>query len=353
MMKIWRQMRIARWGSHWQGSPLEESGSAAGLGLSGCVLAVLGALTACSSTVHRAPVEERAVPSRAVPAPTVPAPSRPTIPSVAPKTASATNAPAAPVVTDATDLKPGQVVVKPGDTLGRIGLESGQSWRDIARWNRLDNPNLIEVGQVLWVRPPPVGGAVVPSPSDGVAVSLPVGSGALPQTRPASSAEAIAGSTAAPASGSSPSVDAATNSAATTEARKNTRDEGTAAADRIEWIWPAKGPVIQVFDPAKGIKGVSIGGQAGDAVVAAADGRVVYVGSGLRGYGNLIILKHNDLFLSAYAHNQTLLVKEDQVVRKGQKIAEMGATDADRVKLHLEIRRQGQPQDPLKLLPPR
>ena len=100
-------------------------------------------------------------------------------------------------------------------------------------------------------------------------------------------------------------------------------------------------------------KGIDIAGKAGDAVLAAADGRVVYADSGLRGYGKLIILKHNNTFLTAYAHNQNLLVKEDQQVRQGQKIAEMGSTDADRVKLHFEIRRQGKPVDPLKFLPPR
>ena len=104
------------------------------------------------------------------------------------------------------------------------------------------------------------------------------------------------------------------------------------------------------FDEAKN-KGLDIAGKAGDPVLAAADGRVVYAGAGLRGYGNLIILKHNNTYLTAYAHNQTLLVKEDQSVRKGQKIAEMGTSDTDRVKLHFEIRRQGKPVDPSKYLP--
>lgn len=107
-----------------------------------------------------------------------------------------------------------------------------------------------------------------------------------------------------------------------------------------------------LFDEVKN-KGIDIAGKAGDAVLAAADGRVVYADSGLRGYGKLIILKHNNTYLTAYAHNQNLLVKEDQQVRQGQKIAEMGSTDADRVKLHFEIRRQGKPIDPLKFLPPR
>ena len=100
-------------------------------------------------------------------------------------------------------------------------------------------------------------------------------------------------------------------------------------------------------------KGLGIAGKAGDPVFAAADGRVVYAGSGLRGYGNLVILKHNPTYLTAYAHKQTMLVKEDQNVKRGQKIAEMGATDADSVQLHFEIRKQGKPIDPTRLLPPR
>ena len=126
----------------------------------------------------------------------------------------------------------------------------------------------------------------------------------------------------------------------------------SAGEDDLAWIWPARGSTLAGFDEAKN-KGVDIAGKAGDPVVAAADGRVVYAGSGLRGYGNLIILKHNNTFLTAYAHNQTLLVKEDQSVKQGQKIAEMGSTDADRVKLHFEIRRQGKPVDPSKYLPAR
>ena len=106
------------------------------------------------------------------------------------------------------------------------------------------------------------------------------------------------------------------------------------------------------FDEVKN-KGLDIGGVAGDPVLAAADGRVVYVGAGLRGYGNLIILKHNNTFLTAYAHNKTLLIKEDESVRQGQKIAEMGSSDSDRVKLHFELRRQGKPVDPAKYLPAR
>jgi lipoprotein NlpD len=124
------------------------------------------------------------------------------------------------------------------------------------------------------------------------------------------------------------------------------------ADENLVFAWPHPGQVLTNFDEAKN-KGLDFGGKAGDPVLAAADGKVVYAGSGLRGYGNLVILKHNNTYLSAYAHNQTLLVKEDQAVHKGQRIAEMGSSDADRVKLHFEIRKQGKPVDPAKLLPAR
>jgi lipoprotein NlpD len=124
------------------------------------------------------------------------------------------------------------------------------------------------------------------------------------------------------------------------------------ADESLAFIWPAQGNLLATFDEAKN-KGFDIAGKAGDPILAAADGRVVYAGSGLRGYGNLIILKHNNIFLTAYAHNQSMLVKEDQNVKRGQKIAEMGSTDTDQVKLHFEIRRQGKPVDPAKFLPAR
>jgi lipoprotein NlpD len=110
--------------------------------------------------------------------------------------------------------------------------------------------------------------------------------------------------------------------------------------------------VLAGFDEAKN-KGIDIGGKLGEPVLASADGKVVYAGSGLRGYGNLVILKHNNTYLTAYAHNQTLLVKEDQQVKRGQKIAEMGNSDSEQVKLHFEIRKLGKPVDPAKLLAPR
>ncbi len=227
--------------------------------------------------------------------------------------------------------KPGYYTVKPGDTLIRIGLDTGQNWRDIGRWSNLENPNLIEVGQVLRVVPPVDGS---------VAVSRPVASSTVtPSTSPAPASAASA--PAQPASAAKPAAAPPAQPAAAPVAGSD---------EDVAWIWPAQGTVLAGFDEAKN-KGVDISGKVGDAVVASADGRVVYSGAGLRGYGNLIIIKHNNTFLTAYAHNQTLLVKEDQSVRKGQKIAEMGSSDADRVKLHFEIRRQGKPVDPAKYLP--
>ena len=128
----------------------------------------------------------------------------------------------------------------------------------------------------------------------------------------------------------------------------------TAAAgdDRLNWMWPAKGKVIAQFSDTANLKGIDIAGSAGAPVYASAAGRVVYAGSGLRGYGKLIIIKHNATYLSAYAHNQDILVKEGQQVARGQKIADMGSTDANQVKLHFEIRRFGKPMDPEKFLPP-
>jgi len=233
--------------------------------------------------------------------------------------------------------KPGYYSVKSGDTLIRIGMDNGQSWRDIARWNNIENPNLIETGQVLRVTPPEETGVVVrPVSSTNVVTS--------PTPASAASAPATATNTAAvrpPASAASPpNSSTPANNLANTDSVEET----------VSFQWPTRGNVLAGFDEVKN-KGIDISGKAGDPVLAAADGKVVYAGSGLRGYGNLVILKHNNTYLTAYAHNQSLLVKEDQAIKRGQKIAEMGNSDADQVKLHFEIRRQGKPVDPAKYLP--
>lgn len=233
--------------------------------------------------------------------------------------------------------KPGYYTVRPGDTLYRIALEVGQSPRDLQAWNSLANPNLIEVGQVLRVSPPPASAAGVPATPAGVAIA-PVATPGV-AGRPLSTPPASAAAPAAPAAAPAPASSSAPEPAA-------------ASADDIAFVWPAAGAVIAPFDEGKN-KGVSLAGKLGDPVVAAADGRVVYAGAGLRGYGNLIILKHNNTYLTAYAHNQALLVREDQAVKQGQRIAEMGSSDADRVKLHFEVRRNGKPVDPLSYLPKR
>ena len=281
------------------------------IGLWAAVVVVGFFLSGCGSTsLNRAPVEDRG---------NVPKPS-----------SAATDTPSAAVVKlppgSENAGKAGYYTVKPKDTLIAIGLENGQSHKDIARWNNLENPNKIEIGQVLRVLPPA---------PEGTAVSKPVTSNAVVATAvvpgvPAKGASAPAGATSAPVA--APSGD-----------------------DDLGWIWPTSGALIAAFDEGK-TKGIDLGGTSGDAVIAAADGRVIWAAAGegtMRHYGNLIIVQHNKTYLTAYANNSTLLVKEDQRIKKGQKIAEMGSTGTDRVKLHFELRRMGIAVDPTKYLPAR
>ncbi|NKJ45886.1 peptidase [Burkholderia sp. SG-MS1] len=198
---------------------------------------------------------------------------------------------------------PGFYQVERGDTLSKIARSNRQSVQSIVRWNNLTNPDSIEVGQVLRVAPP--GGA-------------------------ASASGAVRSASAAPRPAPAESAPAST----------------------ISLVWPADGTVIRRFNGANS-KGIDISAAAGTPVVAAASGTVVYAGNGLRGYGNLLILKHDSEYLSAYAHNRVLLVKEGESVKRGQKIAEMGDTDTDRVMLHFELRYQGRSIDPSQALPPR
>ncbi len=287
-------------------------------------VAVAAFLSACSTKPNRAPVEERS----ATPRTTVAAASPATSVS-APVDSGAVIAP------DSNSGRPGYYTIRLGDTLIRIGLDNGQNWKDLVRWNNLVNPNLVEVGQVIRIVPPGVDPAA--------ATTRPVTTAKV-ETRPL---EPKPGSAIVPSS-ATPST-AASQTAAVPPPPPSAPREGD---DDVNWAWPASTPVSAPFDEVRN-KGLVFKGKSGDPVLAAADGRVVYAGSGLRGYGNLVILKHNATYLTAYAHNQTLLVKDDQPVKRGQKIAEMGSTDADSVQLHFEIRRQGKPIDPVKLLPPR
>ncbi|MCV2348632.1 peptidoglycan DD-metalloendopeptidase family protein [Paucibacter sp. Y2R2-4] len=299
------------------------------------ITSVLLSLAACNSTPNRAPIEDRKVGSAAK---TVPAAA-----SSAP--ASASQQPEAKPLPGAENAgKPGYYTVKPGDTLIRIALDNGQNWRDVAKWNGLDNPNLIEKGQVLRVLAPGI---------DAAAVTTKSVTSAKVETRPLDGKPVAAGAASSgasvPTSSTSASASAASAPAPTSVSPANAAREND--EDPV-WAWPVTGAVSAGFDEQRN-KGLAFAGKAGDPVMAAADGRVVYAGSGLRGYGNLVIIKHNATYLTAYAHNQALLVKEDQAVRKGQKIAEMGSSDADQVKLHFEVRKQGKPVDPAKLLPSR
>ncbi len=332
-----------------------------------CTLGLCAALAGCASRPlgSSAPVDDRGTMA-----------GRPAVASAqASGTATPGGAPAVPKIMPGAENagKPGYYTVRPGDTMIRIGLDTGQSWREIARWNGLENANIIEVGQVLRIIPPgtaPVTAPPLPpiaaAPAAAPATAAPAAAGASEVvTRPVTSPSPVtAGSVPPPGTRTVAAPSPSASPAASTPASVTPQPPPTPAAaaplppasspsdEDVGWIWPTAGTVITRFDEATN-KGIGLNGKLGDPVLAAGDGRVVYAGAGLRGYGNLVILKHNNTYLTAYAHNQTLLVKEDQTVRKGQKIAEMGQSDADRVKLHFEIRRQGKPVDPLRFLPAR
>ena len=272
--------------------------------------------------------------------------------------------------------------VKRGDTLYSIALDHGLDYRELVAWNSIDNPNRILVGQSLRVRAPGAAAAteavVVRPISTGTSVEQrSLGSSAAdllkrePKAgkepyseqalaRAQAQAQAVDPVMAAPVMArpeAKPEVSPAARVEAKPEARPDASGEAKAGdaasgSEDVAWIWPANGKLIGTFSEG-GNKGIDISGKAGDTVLAAGGGKVVYSGTGLRGYGKLVIVKHNNSYLTAYAHNQNVLVREGQSVSKGQKIAEMGNTDADQVKLHFEIRRQGKPVDPLKHLPQR
>jgi lipoprotein NlpD len=259
------------------------------------------------------------------------------------------------------EVRPGYYVVKKGDTLYRIALEHGQDYKDLIAWNKLENPNRIEVGQQL---------RVVPPEGTPVAVTKPISTTAPVEVKPVAAAgigsetlkrepkggklpyseENLAKLRAAEGSQVAPSPVTEEKSASPPAG-----GEPVTAEDGIDWAWPLSGKLVATFSDSGGQinKGLDIAAKVGDPVQAAALGKVVYVGTGLRGYGNLVIVRHSASFLSAYAHNSKVLVKEGAAVTKGQKIAEVGNSDADQPKLHFEIRRQGKPVDPAKYLPPK
>jgi len=227
----------------------------------------------------------------------------------------------------ATAQPGGTYVVKPGDTLYQIARGNNVDVNELKRWNNITDPTQLAVGQVLKLSGS--GAAVAPAATPSPASSaepkpIPLGE---PETPPATTTPPAT----APASVPTP--------------------PRASDASLISWGWPSSGPVTQAFNSTT--KGIDIGGALGDPVAAAADGKVMYSGNGVRGLGNLIIINHQNGFITAYAHNRTLLVKTGQTVKRGAKIAEVGQTDTTSPRLHFEIRRQGTPVDPLQYLPPR
>jgi len=270
----------------------------------------------------------------------------------------------------AQDLGDKVYTVKPGDTLYSIALENGLDYKEIASWNQLPDVNLIKVGQQLRLTDPAEAGGgdagVVVRPlradSGAAAVTPPaadtqVTTVSYPKAlKLASSADAATVArqaegpvqAAAAVAGKRPDDKVAVVPDAKPPVEAKPQPAAPANEEDVAWAWPATGKIITPFSDAA--KGIDIGGKQGQPVLAAGAGHVVYAGAGLRGYGKLVIIKHNKTYLSAYAHNSQLLVKEGDSVKKGDKIAEMGNTDADQVKLHFEIRRFGKPVDPTKLL---
>lgn len=311
-------------------------------------LAAMLALAAGCATKRPAPVVDRAPP----PAPKVEAP-KPAPPKPVEK----------PVPTH---------TVARGETLVGIALQYGLDYRELAAWNGIANPNVISVGQVLVLQRPAGVKSTVATPlapaapvvearplansetlkvepraqrlpySEKNLALLSKGDGVPEPAPPAAPGPVATAPAAAP-----PATPAAPPAA--TPVPEPERPSGGTQGDAVDWIWPVKGKVVTAFTEAN--KGIDIAGKKGAPVAAAAAGRVVYAGQGLRGYGKLVIIKHNDTWLSAYAHNDEIVVKEQEEVKRGQKIASMGATDTDQVKLHFEVRRQGKPVDPMRVLP--
>ncbi|MGN6666538.1 MAG: peptidoglycan DD-metalloendopeptidase family protein [Trinickia sp.] len=294
-----------------------------------CVLA-LTTLGACATRLDQAPVVDRSS-SLSTNAAIAQGASQPAVPLGPPP--------------------PGYYRVKPGDTLYRIALENCQNYRDIAAWNNLGNPNQIEVDQLLRVAPP---GANTAAITPGVATAPVIAGGTVQGTPLGASTPAGAPGASSANAAAAPAYGSGSGATATTippQPAVSAQASSPLAEGNVAFAWPVRGPILNAFDDNSN-KGLNIGGTAGEPVKAAAGGRVVYAGNGLRGYGNLIIIKHNATYLTAYAHNSTLMVKEGDAVTKGQEIARMGNTDAPRVMLHFEIRRQGKPVDPMKYLPP-
>ncbi len=218
--------------------------------------------------------------------------------------------------------------VRKGDTLIGIALDAGADYRDVAAMNQLSNPNIIQLDRTLCVRRATTKGM---------------------KKAPAANTVANAGAKSTDKSGDAEKSVPIVSKKPVEEMPSTSSATAAAVADGVRFAWPAKGKVIAGFNESSN-KGINIAGKMGEPVDAAAEGKVVYAGSGLRGYGNLVIIKHDGNYLTAYAHNSKILVKEGESVKRGQRIADMGDSDADTAMLHFEVRRQGKPVDPMKFL---
>jgi lipoprotein NlpD len=292
------------------------------------LLAVAAILAGCASSKQHAPVVERG--------------------EAAAKSAVAAEA-ARKKAAREKDWRPQVYVVEKGDTLYSIAFNYGFDYHELAELNGIQDPNVIQVGQQIRLFP-------------SVATARPavVESKPLVKDQPKVVKYAYNDAAVAQIDQVQPGKPAAVTQSKPVEIQpkpqsktepKPADDSADDADEALEWSMPARGKVIGEFSESANRKGIDIAGKLGQPVFASAPGKVVYSGSGLRGYGKLIIIKHNSTYLSAYAHNDQLLVKEGQSVTRGQKIAEMGNTDADQVKLHFEVRRLGKPVDPAKYLP--
>jgi lipoprotein NlpD len=249
-----------------------------------------------------------------------------------------------------TDARPEFHAVRKGDTLYSIALDYGLDYRELAQWNGMTEPSVISIGQQLRLSPP----------AGTTATTAPLKAASGVQARPLDESPAAIGDGGVktqPRAVRAPYSDQTYAQMAILKPEPSPRTEpsppsGQEGEEYVAWGWPASGKVIGAFSDSASLKGISIAGKLGQPVLASAPGRVIFSGTGIRGFGKLIVIKHNNTFLSVYAHNSELLVKEGQNVAKGQKIAEMGSTDTDQVRLHFEIRRLGKPVDPIKLLPP-
>jgi lipoprotein NlpD len=284
------------------------------------------------------------------------------------------SATATPVV----EQKPESYTVKRGDTLYSIAKDNGVDYKELAAWNNLSDPSVLNPGTVLRLRPPVTTAAATPQARPDAAVQVqPIAAPAAVEARSLGGDQRTSAETPRQVvEPKAPATEAARpellktapkaiklpyseeNLASMLRLSPEPKVESSAAqpggpgqSDSIDWMWPASGRVLAGFSKGTN-KGVDILGKLGDPVLASASGRVTYIGT-VRGYGKLVIIKHNETYLSAYAHNRSVLVKEGQSVVKGQKIAEIGNTDSQQFKLHFEIRRLGEPVDPLKFLPER